>query len=236
MTGDTIKITPPNPITHKPVVGDGQHRLTAIAQGDKAVLYGVAFGVPPELRPFFDQVRGRTSVDVLGFEHFEHASLLSAAARCVWFFERRSLEFSQATANDEILDLVRRHPKLLDWVKEISGPSAPPPLKLGVIVAACYWISLSTDLERSVEYLDSFIGGENLKKGDPALTVRDRILSDTKFRHAGSNARARLAAVMFRAWDCHLRNQPILQIKIVSVSSRNACWPKGCPYLVGGAK
>lgn len=229
-TGEAIRLSPPDPISGKRALLDGQHRLEAIRRSGKTVKCLVIKDFPEALFDYIDQGRPRNVRDLLKGLDFPTAAALSSAARCIWLFERQALGMRQADVaptNSELFRTIERHPELLSWVKECRKNRG---MSLSAIAACCYWITKTGDL-RAEEFINSLLDATGLSIVDTIYQIRERILLDRRIFSYGAGGRMRLCWVIFRGWELYVNNQRRQMLKIPLKTMRTIPWPGGAPYI-----
>lgn len=170
------------------VLQDGQHRLWAIVETNTPVDMQVSYDVDPANFDVIDVGKPRSGADVLHIAGFEgNLTRVAAAARLVIGYRRQRRRQTRVTiTQQEIVDLIQREPKLVEWVKIATGLRH---VKNWATPLAALAHLVRRDYKGKVEqFLKEVNSGANLSPGSPALTLRDRILQT----QAGTTAAKRV--------------------------------------------
>jgi hypothetical protein len=116
VTGDTIKFNGDRLL-------DGQHRLEAVVKSGVTIQTFVARSVDTDTFSAMDTGRSRAGGDVLSAFGYHNVFITSAAARMVWWFERKIARLDGAVTNTAILATMKKHPDLSVFISEASAHS-----------------------------------------------------------------------------------------------------------------
>lgn len=197
-------------------IDDGQHRLMAVVQCGIPIRIFAAFGADPG---GVDQGRARQFADQITIEKgLKSAYGLSAVARSVtvWLLRGEPPHKGGAfvASWDEMSKTMEDHPcmaetmPLVDRMRKGCG--------LRVSVGGWFRFVLAHSAGRDCQspdddwFLDRLTDGGGLALGHPALTLRNRIISDRSFRQD----EFRLAAGCVYAWNAYRERRELLIIKI----------------------
>lgn len=188
LTGDPIRFDVED------IMIDGQHRLWAIVQADRAVQSYVVRGLPVEAQLVIDTGAKRTLANYFQIQQEANAPLLAGIVNIVWAWDRDKWGASnRAATHSEAEDFLARYPELRESVKVAQSARkglmlAPSPM------GAAHAINARFDPERADEFWESLATGVGLETGDPVLAYRrwgmnvlasrnDRPSSRTQFFH-----------------------------------------------------
>lgn len=204
---DPIQISPEGRLVN------GQHRLTAIVKTKVSLELWVARNVPDEHFSYIDQGKPRSVSDTMKSLHVLNNTSAAAMFRILhgMMNERYdSRDFNNRDAEQFTQDY-RDH---LIWaaslgVKARSWPTA------GMVGAVCFLGGMSHK-EKVEDFVQRLASGEMLKKGDPILTLRQRIERDTHFKGRGKVllSPGEYMPVVVKAWNAHARGKELHQITI----------------------
>lgn len=159
---------------------DGQNRLMALVRSGTTQTFLVVRGLDPEDQAIMDSGTPRSVADNLHMEGTKaRPTHLAATARLIWRIglgsEKYSSSQEQAT-NQEILELIHTNPKIEASLIAVEGIGR---VKLRVPVAATsYYFGLVQVPELTVEFFNKLISGANMREGDPALALQNRLMTD----------------------------------------------------------
>lgn len=193
-------------------LADGQHRLTAVSEVGLSIVSNVAFGVEPEAQNTVDQGKARTAGDVLGIEGVKNSKNLAAVIRSLISYERgdrRSLGRPSEVSTQEIREYLDANPdveRLMDWAMyhKRAMQGLGPPSTFGIargIIEPLYG-------SNGVFYLDRVILGDMLTSGDPALTVRNRLMAEKR-----ANRQLALEAIL-RGCLAHVEGRRLTRVQL----------------------
>lgn len=170
--GETIKIAEDGTLL------DGQHRLEAIKEANKAVKMAVARNVDADTVITIDTGRSRGPADHLRIWGFKNdVNVLAAAATICMRFDKKGRWKSKTGKIPpyQIIDFVEKNKGL---EKSISRtPAVTKALtSRSICVAMHYLFSSHYDPAKAELFFDAFNSGVNLKRGSPILALRNRLI------------------------------------------------------------
>ena len=176
---------------------DGQHRLAAVVESGCTIESLVAVGISAQTMGTIDQGRAKSAGDVLTMAGMEHAPQLASTARWLWKYENRAMRSSSVVLkNYELPAFVAHHGGLhtsLGWGRSLRN--LLPPSCAGML----FYVTAGKDPALAKRFFDGLATGAELKPGDAAHVVRERLLkSKEPLKHAVVVARA---AVTLLAWN-----------------------------------
>ena len=128
-----------------------------------------------------------------------NAKVLAALTRNIISYEGtggKSMGRTQEVTPAQVLERVERDITLRASVK-YAAAHAPKMTKYasGTVIGICHNILLSQDVNDGLAFMDQICLGENLRRGDPAFTARERLLA---MEDRKTPARVEL---ILRAWN-----------------------------------
>lgn len=191
-------------ISKEGLLNDGQHRAQAVVESSTPIPCIIVFGVERDTRTTVDQGAARTSGDYLAMEGVENAALAAAISRMILAYSAakgQSLSRSNRLTNAQVVARVKSDPAIGKAAHFASGHNRSP--VTGSVVGFCHYIFSEVDEADAVAFLEQVTFGENLKRRDPAHSVRERILNiDCKSREAQ-------IALLIRGWNFFRRNMQV---------------------------
>lgn len=195
MNGETIKFKKDG------ALGDGQHRLTAIAAEGRDVMTYVMFGAEDADIDTVDQGAARTAADIVRLAGGEHAPERAAIGRLLIAYEETggaSLNKRSAISNSEVVRRVDNDPRIMEAAQWVSTYGRRAPGVPGSSVALCYYLFSAIHREDAEKYLIQVCDGVNLQPRDPAMTVRDYLIRRVK---KDQRAQAIKLEAILRGWN-----------------------------------
>lgn len=187
LTGATLQFDTEGRLT------DGRHRLTAVVESGATVLFYVARGMSTESYDVIDRGRPRSVADTLRTHGVPYATNVAACARLVLLWDNRpDIIWVGGTmpgaTKTEVAEFAIKHHDLMMVAHsaEVGFTS-----KRSMLVPAP-WSALAFAAARAIDPWEEFvdfaaavISGENLSAGNPALTLRNRMMQPGDRKHGG---------------------------------------------------
>lgn len=194
---------------------NAQHRLLACIESEMPFETVVIYGVNPDaaIMETIDIGKKRSIADILGLLNVKNASDIAAAAKLNMAWEalgKPSRHFSVTPT--QIYDWITAHPNIQDSVTWV---------KIGrVLPGGSTWIALhfrlsNIDRDAAFVFFSKVFGGENLSKGDPAYTLRDKMIKvarATKQTGRGGFDPTFIAALIVKAWNAYRKKKEIYEL------------------------
>lgn len=201
------------------VLLNGQHRLAAIARGDRPVPVLIVEGVDPGARVYIDTGAPRRFADVLRMERgATDAATTASTVRLGWTVETGRAD--DAIAGKGVVRTAPSNGDLLTWYdsnaaalsdaltwgsrgrREIRGNTP------ALTIARMRFSEL--DVTEADDYFDDLYGGVGLREGDPVLAMRNWHINRAAM---GRSARTVPAvyhlALLIKAWNYRRTGTPI---------------------------
>jgi hypothetical protein len=226
LTGEAIKLD------DEGRVRDGQNRLHAIVEAGVPVRSVVARGVSEDAFDVMDTGRSRNAADVLGIHGYPSQNALAAAARGLMFIERYGRVFpSQRDAHLYVtpvttLQYVQDHPEVIDGVHlgdRIYHSGIQGGIGLWSIATTLF---LRLDREQAVQYADHLTTGAGLRRGDPLLVLRNRLLGSQRDQFSTLSGREALVAIAIKAWNAWREGRTVPNLTWRSEGRRAEAFPE----------
>lgn len=194
-------------INEKGQLVDGQHRMLAVLEANKAVKMLVARGLSVGSEDTVDTGNGRKGSDVLTMKGFgrKFAGLLAMAAKREMTFNNNSGRFEASHIirkiynNHKLLVFVDGNPEIISAAEHIHNYH-----RRGMMISAGYiaWIlyrARKQEPDLADTYIDQFITGLNIGEEEPAYVVREKLLRESQ-RIVRPLSPERRFAVVCRGW------------------------------------
>lgn len=206
VNGESIKID------NKGYLLDGQHRLNAIVLANKPMTTYVARNLDRDTFKTIDCGKPRSPSDYLKMEGFgavgTNLNIVAAAARIIMNFDKKTGRYIAKTERispTELICFVDNHTALVESAKR--GVQLHK-IMSGSIAAACHYVFSIVAPEKAHEFFEALHTGAGLSKGNPALTLRNRLLTLRTQKQAGSSYQRMIVAYMVQAFnDFRLNNK-----------------------------
>lgn len=193
---------------------DGNHRCLAVIQSGKAQDFFVARGLAPEAFRTVDTGTPRGMKHVLQMEGVDNSAVLAAIARQMWAWENGVLQVAAgrlSPSHTELEDVLARHPDL-SRAATISGLKGLSRLLPPSVIGACWYILARVDDAEATAFFQALSDGAGLARGNPILTLRERLITDRTQRRR--NSTAMYYDMVFRAWNAHRKGRQLSKIQL----------------------
>lgn len=201
LTGDTIKLSSDGRLM------DGQHRLLAVVKSGKTVKFAIAHGVDPKAFDAIDTGKPRTAGDVLIVDGVKRYARSTASVGRMMVSERRGMLNPESpqlvpgggvVTNHEIREVIENNLDVMDAVEDVMRrfrqvTSYLPP----AIAAFVLWKARKDSPEQADAYFTGLAEGTGLEKGSPILTVRERLMRESR---KGASHRGRQYLVLMNGF------------------------------------
>ena len=185
ITGDTIRfaLLPEGQELEgeRKLLIDGQHRLSAIARSDIALMCLIVEGLDESVQQVVDTVRPRSLADDLAMAGVPNAPVAAAVARRLVIFRRGALpqtggqastptKTEQRLFHDQYAEAIQAAVKV--GVRATNGKMKIP----GSVLASAYFLAAEKDQEvADLFYVEQVAQGRHIDGDDPAYRLRYKI-------------------------------------------------------------
>lgn len=179
-------------------LNDGQHRCWAVYQSGVTIKTVFVIGMKRETMATLDQGRNRRLSDYLTIEGKKYAIELAAAASLGFEYVHKNTLYTEGRykpTRQEVAKFIEEFPNLSKSVEFIAPNKLPRYLGGRGYLCFIHWVFSRKNAEKAEEFMLAFIHGMSLEANSPILTLRNRLLADTKMR---KHPRTEL---IFRAWN-----------------------------------
>jgi hypothetical protein len=201
--GVTIKISARGAIV------DGQHRLAAVVQAGVPIRMAIARNVAEESFGTIDRGKNRSFREVLGIHGETNPQNLSTALMWLHLYEHKNMLKREARTVQDVIRCLERNPKLrrsVDFARTLRGSICSK----GLIAFAHYIFRQKATLSDVETFFMRLSEGVMLKKGEPVLVLRNRLLDNKRTRLGRGKLRALdILAMIFKAWRHHVAGEKI---------------------------
>ena len=182
---------------------DGQHRLAACVQEKKSFWSLVVRNVDPAAFPAIDIVAKRTGSDTLRSEGHLNSKALAAAVRLMALKEMSlPLDSNTVISPVALKEVEARHPGLQGSI--LATNRVRLICQTHGTAAFAHYLFRQLDSSLADRFFDKLATGEDLKRGDPVLALRNRFIGQKQNRNE-------VLFALFKAWNaCREKRQMAL--------------------------
>lgn len=158
---------------------NGQHRLQACCLAGVPFKSLVLRGLSSEAQEAMDQGRPRRMPDILHLRGYKSTVALAGAARKLINLKEPTTMRGARVTSAEVLDVIDRHPKLVESVHfALGGTLRPRGIPTSLVIALHYvGKHLLNEPKKADAFLEVFRTGIPAYAGDPAHKLREKVLS-----------------------------------------------------------
>jgi hypothetical protein len=222
-TGESIKFDTTGRLV------DGQNRLHAVIEasemkcstacahgpdGPPVMFLNVTYEVEPEAIFVMDTGAARTFGNALQFTGVHHTNNVAAVVRWAMLWDRGQLTATgEGPTHAEMMEHYHADPDRFDTAAARgrdmlrAGLGAPGPFSVA------FYLFHRIDAGQAHTFFDRLITGENVSKGHPALTLRNRLIRDK-----GRLSRQMILALCIRGWNAFREDRLLPNIVAVNAS------------------
>lgn len=183
-------------------LNDGQHRLMALVDAKVSLPLLFVFGVERETRTTVDQGANRSVGDYLKMDGVQNTSTLAAVTRHVIAYERsnkRTLGRPHELTASEVLERALKDQTLATSARYADNHKAKMRRYCSpTVIGICHNILLSENTTEGLAFMEQLCLGENLKRGEPIYTARERLLGTDRGKSVTF-----CMEIIFRAWNAY---------------------------------
>lgn len=217
LTGEAISISKDGTVL------DGQHRLLACVLANVSFLAFIVRGLSMDSQIAIDGGKKRSVGDQLHlFYGIENAVQKVAIANCIASTVKNqvTVSISPAIANN-IIDLYSDEIEFVLCNRGTNQQLTFTPAVTAIIMAA------KVDMDKAIDFKERYFQGNDLRKGHPALTLRNFMTSRGQWSGSGHSYRFTIMSYAFTALMNHFNNKDLLKLTTSS---------KGLDYFINKQK
>lgn len=193
INGETIKFD------EKGNLIDGQHRLNAVINSNRAIKTFVLRDLPTDSFKTIDTGKKRNNADTLGLLGFSNSAQLAAAARFVLNMQANQLTSSEIVTNIRMEHFLDENPEILDSVHFVKNAKADSLLSLA-IAGGLHFLMHQHDEDDAELFFRDLGKGSMLAANDPVFMLREKLLF-YKSRQGAKLTRRDTTALVIKAWN-----------------------------------
>lgn len=183
------------------ILNDGQHRCLNVLETGIPIQTVIVFGPKEETRFSVDSGKSKTVSNYLSMKGRKYTHILGAAVNFIIQWKTRGcLEQGNAYARPSKQAILEGAEQLrgIDASVEFMSPAMKSVGSHAVLAFCHYAFWKASSRENADHFMTKLLEGDGLKKGDPILYCRNRLLSMGREAHAG--VRAELVFKCWNAW------------------------------------
>jgi hypothetical protein len=211
-------------------VVNGQHRLNAIIEADRAVRALVLRNVNPDVIKIIDQGMHRTFAQLLEMNGYSYPTIVAGSIDWIYKmthdYERTTPTAAKATV-PQLLDVFNEHPNIVNsldpaysvWQKtRVDRP----------MLTAYHYAFATVDADAADEFYEQLSTGIGVGGDTPVYTLRERYLAEQAKADGKKAQKYELAAWLVKAWEATRRGDTMTQRQLRWVKSgpRAEAFPK----------
>lgn len=190
---------------------DSQHRLNAIIISGTTQPFIVIAGLPVEAYNTTDTGLARNYGDTLRRRGYQNVSQRTALVKLIHRWEEgKSLDDTKRLTPSE-LDSI--HDRYVDSITRAVAMSVSTAKKIplpGALISFSWWVLTTIDKEKAYTFMVSLAEGENLRKGQPIYTLRERLRNDAETRYA----RNEYMSLVFSSWNAFMDGRELNRVPL----------------------
>lgn len=192
-------------------ITNGQHRCASVVKTGVTILTAIAFGVDFETRKTTDQLRPKHAGDFAGMDGIPNAQGIAAIAGMAAAFDQTGSINKRGMTPTQILQYINQNQEALEFSASYAHARVTRLKNVAPasIVGFCHFVTRRINKEAADEYISQIVTGEGLGLTDPAMVVRNRLIS------LGRASRAIKAEVILHGWNAFRRGQSRTSVKVL---------------------
>lgn len=184
-------------------VVNGQHRLTAIAEGEMMVRALVVRNVRPEVIKVIDQGLPRNLAQILQMDgRYDYPVDLAGAITWLWRISEgleKSLPVAMKPSVPQLLEFFGEHPHLKDSMPAAVDAARPFKGVQRSWLCAFHYLMATVDSDAADDFFAALESGTSLRPGSPVLILREKIIANqTATKQEPGTV---VAAWLVKAWE-----------------------------------
>jgi hypothetical protein len=184
---------------------DGQHRLHACVESEVPFETILVTDLAADTFDTIDIGKRRSHSDTLAVKGEKYTTMLASALLMINSYEKKEYG-GRYTTNIQLQEMLDKHPEVRHSVELIQRSRRM--FIPGAILAACHYLFSRGDPFMANKFIGQVISGHGLWKGDPPLTLRDRMLQLTQGSKSQPN-RFQTLAYIIKAWNAAVTGKSI---------------------------
>ena len=195
-------------------LNDGQHRCIAVAETGRAVRTTLVFGPQRDSRMTLDTGTARTVGHFLSMRGVKEANKVATVASMIWQWREHGYITRTAEkkpTKSQTLAAAADEPGIVDSIAYVSQERAAAVASHTVLAFVHWAVNKASNGVDADRFMDAVIRGENLRRGDPILYARNRLIA---MRDMGVRDPGERVELLFKAWNADRRGEKVDRITI----------------------
>ena len=164
-----------------------------------------------------DTGRSRTTADVLHIKGHINTTLVSAALRILYFYDKFGGDMNKGNSHSksslsihDMEDTLKKHPELEKCVNAVN-PLMQTKLVVPSVALFTYYLFSQISKKSTAEFFEKLATGYDLSKDHPILTLRNHLLEIK--RHKSYNSQTHTTALLILTWNAFLAGHKLSKIE-----------------------
>lgn len=186
-------------------LNDGQHRCAMVVSTGTAIQTVIVFGPEEETRFTIDTGRSKSVANLLHMQGRVYTNTLAAATSLIIQYKQHNQV--GYTVNAPPKSVVLKAVAELEGISESVSQTAPAVQKIRSHspLAMCHWVIWDrATRELADEFMMKLIEGESLRRGDPILYCRNKLIGMGRLHPA-----AQRIEMIFKTWNAWRKNETV---------------------------
>lgn len=186
------------------LLNDGQHRCLAVIEADTPIDTAIVFGPSYDSRKTTDIGASKNAGSFLGMDGVPYAATIAGIVRNLIAYEQTGgLNLASRITNTEVLDRYAAQSPSFDESAKLTVRFSNRMARMLApsVFGFCYHICRANSQEKADVYFEQLATGELLAHGDPALTIRNRLLA------VGKASKQEKAELVLHGWNAFAKGQ-----------------------------
>lgn len=191
---------------------DGQHRCHAVIGSGVSIQALVVRNVEPKAQASMNTGYKRAAAHVLNMRGHSNATTAAATVRWILDYERPEglTTAREFYSNKRIATELEARPNITASVSVTASWKL-----VGIVppsaIAFCHYIFSQKDRDLADNFFARLSSGESLRRGNPILTVRQRLIRASLNRVGGPQFRIDQIELLIRAWNALRQGRPLFR-------------------------
>lgn len=192
---------------------DGQHRLHSDIIAGTTTRYLFIAGLPVAAYNTTDTGLARTYGDTLRRRGFQNVNQRTALIKLIDRWERGvSLDDTARKTPSELDSIHDRHVDTVTRAVQMSMSTSKKIFMSQALVAFAWWLLGSIENEQCFTFMVTTAEGENIGRGNPMYTLRERLRNDYENGHT----RNEYIYLVIQAWNAYRKGNKIERLQLPS--------------------
>lgn len=193
---------------------NGQHRLHAVIDAEMSIPMLIVRGV--DLGAFYsiDQAKPRSTGDVVGIVGVKNRTVVASVLKMIWVWENFGPAGLGGNNRDQrgfTNEIAAEMAKARDLTESIVAGNKVKALCPPSAATFCHWLCSTKSKAAADEFFELLHSGEGLKKGDPIMALRQRLITE---RSDPTSSVRRLAVIrmIMSIWNAHRKGRVLVKM------------------------